>query len=212
MLSYEEMQYFVAFAKTGTLSEVAEQFHISQPTITRAMKKVEAEFNVPLFDRTKNSIRLSDNGTLAAEEVTPILKRTDEMIGKVRAYDRANRTISIGSGAAVSLSDLVRRLAEAYPEKPISTELKKPPELLDSKEYLSADHFALCAGQHRIFLGQNRRGASDVSTAEEAPIRGAQIAVSRTDGRRKYTALFGDRLLVGHCEKQNAPFTVSGTK
>lgn len=130
MLSYEEMQYYIAFAKTGTLSDVAEQYHISQPTITRAMKKAEVVFGVPLFERTENSIRLNDSDALAAEEISLILKRIDEMVGKVRAYDRANRTISIGSGAAVQLPELVRRLAEAYPEKPITTELKKPPELL----------------------------------------------------------------------------------
>lgn len=134
MLNYEEMQYFVAFAKNGTLSEVAEQFHISQPTITRAMQKAEMDFGVPLFDRTKNRIQLNENGTLAAEEISFILKRTDEMIRKVRAYDRASRTISIGSAAAVQLPELIRRLTEAHPEKPISTELKKPPELLDGLE------------------------------------------------------------------------------
>ncbi|MEA4890205.1 MAG: LysR family transcriptional regulator [Clostridiaceae bacterium] len=134
MLNYEEMQYFVAFAKIGTLSDVAEQCNISQPTITRAMKKAETEFGVPLFDRTKNSIKLNDNGTLAAEELSLILKQTDEMVRKIRAYDRVNRTISIGSGAAIQLPELVRRLTEAYPDKPISTELKKPPELLDGLE------------------------------------------------------------------------------
>lgn len=34
MITYEEMKYLVAFADIGTLSEVAEQFNISQPTIT----------------------------------------------------------------------------------------------------------------------------------------------------------------------------------
>lgn len=134
MLSYEEMTYLAAFAKTGTLSEVAEQCHISQPTITRAMKKAETEFGVPLFERTKNSIHLNGNGVLAAEEISLILKQTDEMFRKVRAYDRANRTISIGSGAAVQLPELIRRISKAHPEMAITTELKKPPELLDGLE------------------------------------------------------------------------------
>lgn len=129
MLNYEEMQYFAAFAGCGTLSEVAEKCSISQPTITRAMKKAEAEFGVPLFDRTKNSIRLNANGRLAADEINAILKQTDDMLQKIRSYDRANRTISIGSGAAVQLPGLIGRLTEVFPDKPISTELKKPSEL-----------------------------------------------------------------------------------
>lgn len=134
MLSYEEMQYFVAFARAGTLSNVADQCNISQPTITRAMKKAESEFGVPLFIRTKNSIKLNKNGILAADELSMLLKQTDETIRKVRAYDRANRTISIGSGAAIQLPELVRHLTGLFPNKPISSELKKPPELLDGLE------------------------------------------------------------------------------
>ena len=131
MLTYDEMQYLSAFAKTGTLSEVAETFHISQPTITRAMKKAEEEFSVPLFSRTKNSISLNDNGIFAVEEITLILKQMDRMVTRVRAHDRANHTISIGSGAAVQLPDLIRRLTEDYPAFAISTELRKPLQLLE---------------------------------------------------------------------------------
>ena len=131
MLSCEEMRYLVAFAKNGTLSGIAEECHISQPTLTRTMKKAETAFGVPLFERTKNSIRLNDNGRMAASELETLLKQTDEALRRVRAYDRANRTVSIGSAAAVQLPELVRSLAEAYPDKTISTELKKPSELLD---------------------------------------------------------------------------------
>lgn len=131
MLTYEEMQYFLAFAVLGTLSDVAEQYHISQPTITRAMKKAESDFGVPLFDRTKNSISLNDNGRLAADEIKNLLHQTDEVYRRVSAYDRANRTISIGSAAAVQLPGLIQKLSAANPEATISTELKKPDALID---------------------------------------------------------------------------------
>lgn len=131
MLTYDEMQYFAAFARNGTLTEVAEQFHISQPTITRAMKKAEEVFGVPLFDRTKNSIHLNNNGRIAAEEIRLLLKQTDEMIERVQSYDRANRTITVGSAAAVQLPGLIGKLSSAFPEKTIMTELKLPDELIE---------------------------------------------------------------------------------
>lgn len=134
MLSHEEMRYLVAFAKVGTLSGVAEQYHISQPTLTRAMKKAEMAFGVKLFDRTKNSIRLNDNGRFAVGEIELLLRQSDDLLAKVRVHDRASRTISIGSGAAVQLPELIRKITEANPELAIVTELKKPPELLDGLE------------------------------------------------------------------------------
>jgi DNA-binding transcriptional LysR family regulator len=134
MLTYEEMQYFSAFAECGTLTQVAERFCISQPTITRAMKKAEDVFGVPLFDRTKNRISLNDCGRMAANEVTLLLKQTDDAIARVKAYDRATRTISIGSAAAVELPVLVHSLSTSYPDKAISTELAKPGRLLAGLE------------------------------------------------------------------------------
>ena len=130
MLTYEEMQYFLAFSECGTLTQVAEEFNISQPTITRAMKKAEAQFEVPLFSRTKNSIELNDNGRLAAEEIRLLLRQTDEMLERVRAFDRSRRTISLGSAAAVQLPALVSALSSIFPDKSISSELKLPQELL----------------------------------------------------------------------------------
>ena len=83
MLTYEDMQYFAAFARCGTLTQVAEEYNISQPTITRAMKKAEDVFGVPLFDRTRNSISLNDNGRVAADEIERLLHQSDEMIKRV---------------------------------------------------------------------------------------------------------------------------------
>lgn len=130
MISYEEMQYLIAFAKLGTLSEVAEQFHISQPTITRAMKHIEEEIGAMLFERTKNSIKLGDTGLLAAEEAAMVVKQTDSMLRRVRAFDRASHTIAIASSAAVQIPDLIRRISQLHPDMTISTELKKPDVLV----------------------------------------------------------------------------------
>ncbi|MGI6736920.1 MAG: LysR family transcriptional regulator [Anaerovoracaceae bacterium] len=140
MLTYEELQYFAAFSEYGTLTEVAEQFTISQPTITRAMKKAEEVFGIPLFHRTKNSISLNDSGRLAAEEIKLLLKQTEGMIARVRAHDRASRTIAIGTAAVVELPGLIGRLSRAFPEKMLSSETGLPTDL---EKGLEADVYQL---------------------------------------------------------------------
>lgn len=131
MLDLWELQQFVRFFYTGTLAEAAEQLHISQPTLTRSMKKIEAEFGISLFTRTKNRIALNESGTLAAQEAELVLRQTESMLRRVREFDRANRTISVGVCTPVLLPDLVRRLSRAYPEAAISSEVKKLPLLLE---------------------------------------------------------------------------------
>lgn len=80
MVNYEILQQFVTFYQTGTLRETAERLHISQPTLTRNMQKLEAEFGVALFTRTKNSISLNETGLIAAEDAKMLLKQTENML------------------------------------------------------------------------------------------------------------------------------------
>ena len=54
MIDLNELSQLVAFADLGTLSRVAEEFHISTPSITRSMQHLEQYFGVPLFTRGKN--------------------------------------------------------------------------------------------------------------------------------------------------------------
>ena len=44
---------------------MAEEFHLSTPSITRSMQHLEQYFGVPLFTRGKNRIELNETGKLA---------------------------------------------------------------------------------------------------------------------------------------------------
>lgn len=130
MIDYNALEQFVAFSQAGTLSEVAEHFSISQPTITRNMKKIEDAFGVSLFTRGKNHIELNDTGRLAAEEAARVLKQTQDMFRRVRTFDKSQHTISIGSCIVLPVPDLIRRVSTISPSATISTEVKMPNELI----------------------------------------------------------------------------------
>jgi len=73
MIELLQLKQLVAFAEYGTLSKAAEMLHISQPTLTRTMQKLENEFDVLLFYRTKNKMELNENGKLAVIYANKIL-------------------------------------------------------------------------------------------------------------------------------------------
>ena len=58
MVDLYELKQLTAFADLGTLHRVAEEFHLSTPSITRSMQHLEQYFGVPLFTRGKNRIEL----------------------------------------------------------------------------------------------------------------------------------------------------------
>lgn len=130
MIDYHILEQFVTFYQTGTLRETAEKMHISQPTLTRNMQKLESDFEVPLFHRTKNSISLNETGLLAAEDAKMLLKQTEHMLRNARDFDRKNRTIMLGACTPVYVPELIRRITVVHPTAAISSEVKSIDQLL----------------------------------------------------------------------------------
>ena len=61
------LRQLAAFKEYGTLSEAAERLYLSQPALSRNMRKLEEEIGVPLFVRSRNKLELNENGILTAE-------------------------------------------------------------------------------------------------------------------------------------------------
>jgi len=119
-----DLEQLVAFKKYGTLSHAAQMLHLAQPTLTKTMKRLEEEFKVELFIRTKNKLVLNENGELAAAQAERILNDTNNMINMVRALDHSRRTITVGSSSMIPAAKLIQRLAELYPDMTIAAEQK----------------------------------------------------------------------------------------
>lgn len=129
MLDLDTLKQFVRFYHTGTLARTAEELHLSQPTLTRSMQKVEAEFGVPLFCRTRNHIALTEGGKLAAMDAEMLLRHYEDMVYRAQERERRSRTIHIGACAPVPLPEVVQLLTELCPGATISSELKGVPAL-----------------------------------------------------------------------------------
>ena len=121
MIELFQLEQLAAFGKYGTLSKAAEALHLSQPTLTRSMQKLEAEFGVSLFRHTKNKLEFNENGELAAEYAVRILNQAKDMLELVRAKDRTSHTLSFGTCAPVPALILLQNAAQAYPNMAVST-------------------------------------------------------------------------------------------
>ena len=125
MLETYQLEQLIAFAEYKTLSKAAEVLHISQPSLSRTMQQIESEFEVSLFERQKNKIILNENGRLAVAYAKKITDDINDMIFRVRSFDRMNNTISIGSCAPMPIELLTKLLRSVYPDMTLSSEIKK---------------------------------------------------------------------------------------
>ena len=131
MLNLLELEQLAAFAEYGTLSKAAEKLNISQPTITRTMQRLEEEFGVPLFERSKNHIALNETGEQAVSYAVQLLKEAKEAVDAVRAFDRSRHTITVSSCAPAPLWRLLPALSDAFPDMTLSSSIKNNASVLE---------------------------------------------------------------------------------
>ncbi|MEV6421964.1 LysR family transcriptional regulator [Streptomyces sp. NPDC051662] len=61
-MEIRELQWFTALAECEHVTLASERMNISQPTLSRAIRRLEARVGVPLFDRQQNRLRLNKYG------------------------------------------------------------------------------------------------------------------------------------------------------
>jgi DNA-binding transcriptional LysR family regulator len=124
------LEQLTAFREYGTLSAAAEKLHLSQPSLSRSMLKLEDLLGVSLFERQKNRIVLNQTGLLAAEQAKRILESEDDMIRQIRAYDRSLHTLTIGSCAPGPLMELLPRVTGLFSDMTISSAIETEERLM----------------------------------------------------------------------------------
>ena len=121
MIDLNELSQLVAFADLGTLSRVAEEFHISTPSITRSMQHLEEAFGVPLFLRGKNKIELNETGKMAVAAARTLLREAETTVRQVQEFDARQHTIIIKSCAPAPLWELQKDVNTQQPEMMVSS-------------------------------------------------------------------------------------------
>lgn len=61
-MTLQQLKYVVTVADKGTISEAAKELFISQPSLTKAIKELENEMQITIFNRTNKGIVVSNAG------------------------------------------------------------------------------------------------------------------------------------------------------
>lgn len=130
MIELYELKQFVTFAETGTLSDAAKVLHLSQPALSRNMKKLEEDLGITLFERKKNKLELNNNGAYVLNLAKKLLEEADSFTTRARDFDRKNRTISLGICAPAPLWTLPPLITNTYPHMSLQTEQDTEDKLL----------------------------------------------------------------------------------
>src|SRR6267154_587186 len=169
-MELHQLRYFCAVAETGSFSRAAEQSHVSQPSLSQRIMKLEGELGARLFDRLGRSVRLTDVGKTFLPRARAVLHELEAARGDV-----VERKDSIGGPVSVGVIPTVAPYF--LPAKLTTFSRKFPQALLTIVEEITP-----------VLLDRLRRGAIDVALLA-LPIRGHEFETAPLLTERLFAAL-----------------------
>src|SRR5260370_31315190 len=73
-MELHQLRYFCAIAETGNFSRAAQQSHVSQPSLSQQIRKLEDELGARLFDRLGRTVRLTELGRVFLPRARAVLR------------------------------------------------------------------------------------------------------------------------------------------
>ncbi|MDR0439993.1 MAG: LysR family transcriptional regulator [Candidatus Accumulibacter sp.] len=117
------LRYFLAVAEEKSFTRAASRVHIDPSPLSRAVRAIEADMQVPLIHHRQGCLQLTRAGEAFREDARRILAFVESVRARVRAVDRGREQLHIGLADHLAQPPLIRLLARCREEEPL-TEIK----------------------------------------------------------------------------------------
>jgi LysR family hydrogen peroxide-inducible transcriptional activator len=87
IMELNQLRYFLKVAAVRSFTRAANDLGITQPAMSRAVAKLEAELGQPVFERQARSVLLTDAGELLRSRAEQILSIADNTVAELRDSD-----------------------------------------------------------------------------------------------------------------------------
>lgn len=171
-MDFHQLTYFNTVATLQNMSRASEILHVSQPSLSKKISKLEEELGYPLFDRNGKNLTLNSAGIKFLEYSKKALSVLDEGVTEAAAESKSpQHRISIGSvGECGRLIKCIAAYRKAHPETlfDVNSELSGDVipdinkfdliicpdtnkfEVLQGLPFYTEKHFLAVNGNHRL--------------------------------------------------------------
>ncbi len=125
-MTLNELRYIVAVARERNFRRAAERSFVSQPALSLAIKKLEDELGVSLFERKKNDLTLTPVGERIVEQAAIVLDEAARIRDIAQqGSDQLTGALRLGVIHTIGpylLPDLITVLSQVAPRMPLEVE------------------------------------------------------------------------------------------
>jgi DNA-binding transcriptional LysR family regulator len=146
--SLNNLLVFETAARCGSFTRAAEELHISQPAVSHAMRLLETDLGVALFERQHKGVQTTEAGKYLLEQVGMGLSLIDQALREVRSMQAHQVTLAVSTATATWwLLPRIARFKQQHPDIELrvittDTDLDLARERIDLAITLGADDFA----------------------------------------------------------------------
>ncbi len=91
-----QMQYFMEVCRCGSTLKAAQAANVSQSTISMAIRALEKELSIPLFDRSSKGLAPNAAGSFFLDQCSGILKKTERLAEEMKQFLSISRPLRLG--------------------------------------------------------------------------------------------------------------------
>ena len=134
-MELHQLRYFCAVADSGSFSRAAENCHVSQPSLSQQILKLESELGARLFDRLGRSVRLTEIGKRFLPRARAVLRELEAARGDIiESKDSVSGHVTIGVIPTVApyfLPPILTAFSKRFAESSVSVIEEITPVLLE---------------------------------------------------------------------------------
>ena len=150
-MEIRSLRYFLAAAREENMTRAAEILHVTQPTLSKALKSLEEELGKKLFVRHSFSIRLTEEGVLLRNRAEDLISMADKIEQEFISLDD------------ISGGELYLGLAESYQIRYLARVIK------DFKTRYPNLHYHITSGDTEQIADKLDKGLLDFLVLAEVP-------------------------------------------
>lgn len=112
-VSFDLLRTFKVVAQYGSISKASKKLCLTQPSVTKTIKKLESQLNMTLFVREKKGMVLTDNGKMLYRYIIDSINTLDnvELLAKNVNLSDVGK-LKIGAGDSVTRNLLKKTIVE----------------------------------------------------------------------------------------------------
>ena len=116
-MTIRHFKFFSKVAELGNITEASKELHVSQPTVSVAIKEIEAYYGIQLFDRINQRLRITREGTKFWHYANQMIKMYEDVDRAFKNPDTLG-DFYVGASIAFGISrmpEIASRIEESMP-------------------------------------------------------------------------------------------------